>query len=106
MIKEITVEELKQKIDDKEDFQFIDVREKDEYDLCSIQGATLIPLSQFEERFEEILADKEVIIHCHHGGRSMRACEYLLSQGYAELTNVAGGIDQWALKIDPAIKRY
>ena len=106
MLKEITVEQLQQKRDNQESFQFIDVREKDEYDFAKIDGATLIPLSQFQERFQEIDPDQEVVIYCHHGGRSMRACEFLLSQGYTDLINVKGGIDQWSLKINPKVPRY
>lgn len=106
MLKEITVEQLHQKLQNKESFQFIDVREKDEYDFAKIEGATLIPLSQFQERFQEIDPDQEVVICCHHGGRSMRACEFLLSQGYTDLINVKGGIDQWSLKINPKVPRY
>ena len=107
MVKEITVQELKEKLDNKENFVFIDVRENDEYELCRIEGSTLIPLSEFEDRAEaELKLEDEIVIHCHHGGRSMRACQYLEDLGFEDTTNVVGGIEAWSLNIDSKITRY
>ena len=107
-IPEITVEELKAKLDKKEDFLFLDVREKFEYEIASISGAKLIPLAQLPGRLSEIeaLKDKEVVAHCHHGGRSRRALEFLKSKGFKNLKNVSGGIDHWSVKIDMSVARY
>lgn len=107
-IPEITVEELKVKLDKKEDFLFLDVREKFEYEIAAIPGAKLIPLAQLPGRLSEIeaLKDKEVVAHCHHGGRSRRALEFLKSKGFKNLKNVSGGIDHWSVKIDLSVARY
>lgn len=97
MIKEITPQELKAKIDSGEQYQFIDCREQAEWNECHIPGATLIPLSEFEEKYESILKDKNspVIIHCRSGKRSLNACMFLMSKGFTDLTNVEGGIMGW-----------
>ncbi len=106
-VKQITVEDLKSKLDDKEDFILVDCREPDEYEYCRIPGATLLPLAEFPKRFAEMLqTDQEICIHCHHGGRSQRAAEFLTSQGYTNVANIVGGIDAWSLRVDPKVPRY
>lgn len=97
MIHECTVSELKQKLDTKENIQFIDCREQAEWDEASIPGATLLPLSEFEAKYESVLTDKNasIYVHCRSGKRSMNACMFLLSKGYSNLTNVEGGIMSW-----------
>ncbi len=106
-IKQISVEELKQKMDSKESFRLIDVREEGEYQTAHIEGSILIPLSQFGQRATlELKPDEELIIHCHHGGRSQRACEYLAGQGFKNMANLSGGIDAWSIKVDPKVPRY
>lgn len=107
MPKEIKVEDLKKKMDAGESIVLVDCREPDEHGFCRIEGSVLIPLSEFEERAEnELKSDCEIYIHCHHGGRSMRACLYLESQGYENVANVVGGIDAWSLRVDPKVPRY
>lgn len=107
MLKQITVDELKKKLDDKEKIHLVDCREPDEHGFCHIEGAELIPLSQFREKvMQQLRPDEEIYIHCHHGGRSARACEFLMAQGYQNVTNVAGGIDAWSLRIDSKVPRY
>lgn len=107
MIKQITVEQLKEKMDRKESFILVDVREEDENRKCKIEGSVLIPLSKFQERFREALnPDQEIIVHCHFGGRSQKASEFLVSQGFQNVSNLAGGIDAWSVKIDPKVPRY
>lgn len=97
MIKEMDVKELKTKMDSGEQYQFIDCRENAEWNESHIPGATLVPLSEFEHKFDSILKDKNspVIIHCRSGKRSMNACMFLLSKGFTDLTNVEGGILAW-----------
>lgn len=105
---DISVEALKAKLDNKEDFVLIDVRENFEYEIANIEGARLIPLGEIEKRLEELLPfkNKEIVAHCHHGGRSRRALEFLKSKGFASLKNVEGGIDAWSLSIDSTVPRY
>ncbi len=97
MIKEIDVNELKSKIDSGEKFFFIDCREQNEWDEMHVAGSTLLPLSEFQEKYEEVLTDKNasVAILCRSGKRSMNACMFLLSKGYTDLNNVEGGILAW-----------
>lgn len=107
MIKQVSVTEVKTKLDAKNGAVLVDVREADEYGFCRIEGSKHIPLSEFAERApKELAKDAEILIHCHHGGRSQRACEFLEGQGYSDLSNVAGGIDHWSLEIDPKVPRY
>lgn len=107
-IPEITVQELQKKLKKKEDFLLLDVREPFEYQIGKIKGSTLIPLGQIEARVEELKAhqDREIVAYCHFGGRSRRALETLKRHGFTKILNVAGGIDDWSLKIDDKIARY
>lgn len=106
MYRETTVEELNELRKNNIDHILIDVRERDENALAKIDGALLIPLSEFEQRVNEIPDEGRVIIHCHHGGRSARACLFLMQQGYKNLENLKGGIDDWSQKIDSSVIRY
>jgi rhodanese-related sulfurtransferase len=103
----ITVEELKSKRDAGEKFRLIDVREPSEHNTARIEGAELKPLGQIMQWSQE-LSDKneEIILLCHHGMRSDRACQFLANQGFTDVNNLTGGIDEWSLKIDPSVPRY
>jgi rhodanese-related sulfurtransferase len=93
---DITIEELKERMDKGEKLNLIDVREEYEFDEFNI-GATLIPLGDLPDRLEEIEAwkDQEILIHCRSGARSGRAKEYLMSEGYSNVRNVLGGMLAW-----------
>jgi rhodanese-related sulfurtransferase len=93
---DITIEELKERMDKGENLNLIDVREEYEFDEFNI-GATLIPLGELPDRLEEIEAwkDQEILIHCRSGARSGRAKEYLTSEGYSNVRNVLGGMLAW-----------
>ena len=99
MISEIDVNELKNLLESekKENIYFIDCREQEEWNEGHIPGATLLPLSDFQNTFETVLKDKnkKVIIQCRSGKRSMNACMFLLSKGFQDLVNVEGGILAW-----------
>ena len=90
-IKEITAEELKQKIKLKEDFQLIDVREKTEYQIKNI-GGILIPLGNLANNFDKINADKEIIVHCAGGVRSKKAVRLLMEQGFKKVYSLKNGL--------------
>ena len=104
-INQISVEQLKAKLDAKQDFFLLDVREEFEKEICSI-GGVLIPLADLEDRKTEVPSGKEIVVHCRSGGRSSVACEQLLSWGYKNVANLSGGILAWADRIDKTIKKY
>lgn len=105
-MKSVTVHELKQMIDNKEDFQLIDVREPFENDICSL-GALLIPLAEIPNRINDISKDKKVVIHCRSGARSGNAIGFLeQNYGFDNLYNLSGGILAWANEIDPTMETY
>ena len=91
-----------------EDFVLLDVREMDEHHLVRIEGARLIPMSEIQRRAEELapLRDARIVVHCHHGGLSERVTHWLRSLGFAQVQNMAGGIDAWSLQIDSSLPRY
>jgi rhodanese-related sulfurtransferase len=94
-MKTITVQELKELMDQNADFQLIDVREPYEYDEANI-GGHLIPLGEIPVRFEEISKDKQVIMQCRSGARSANAAQFLEQNfGYTNLYNLEGGILAW-----------
>jgi adenylyltransferase/sulfurtransferase len=103
---ETDVNELKRKIDAKEDFFLLDVREPNEYQIGKIPGSTLIPLGEVPQRVNEIPRDKEIIVHCKMGGRSAKAATFLRQQGYTNVKNLKGGITDWSDKIDPKVPKY
>lgn len=104
---EVSVQEARQLLSaNPEGVVLIDVREPFEVATASIAGAEHIPMRQIPEHVGSLPKDKHLLIHCHHGGRSMRVTQYLRAQGYEAATNVAGGIDAWSLEIDPSVPRY
>ena len=91
-MKEVSVQELKQLIDEKKDFQLIDVREEYEFDEANIKGE-LIPMGEVMDNLEKISKDKQVVVHCRSGKRSATVISALESQhGYTNLYNLKGGI--------------
>ncbi len=104
-MKEITVKELKRKLDKQEDFQLIDVREEFEYEVSNLNGEN-IPLGGLLLEVGKIATDKPVIIHCRSGARSAAAVMQLEAQGFTQLYNLKGGIVAWAQEIDPNIPVY
>lgn len=105
-MKEITVKELKDKIDKREKFQLIDVRESFEYELSNIKGEH-IPLANIILEADKVSREIPVIIHCRSGARSAAAIMQLESQfGYTNLYNLKGGILAWSAEIDPSIVSY
>lgn len=102
---EVTVHDLKRALDEGS-AAVVDVREPWEAEIAKIKGARLIPLSVFAAEARELPPDKPILIHCHHGGRSMQATQWLRRNGYDKVANVAGGIDAWSQAIDPSVPRY
>ena len=88
--------------------RLIDCREEGEFAHSRIEGAELIPLSQFGEKSPTRLTDPDqaVVVYCHHGMRSLNATRYLRSKGFHRTWSLQGGIDAWSEQIDPAVPRY
>mgnify|MGYP001484264779 CR=1 FL=1 len=95
-------------LDDGTEFLFLDCREADEYATARIEGTVLLPMSELTERVAELTPHQSrlVVVHCHHGGRSLRVARWLRTQGFEEAVSLAGGIDLWSQTIDPQIPRY
>ena len=104
MIKEIRVKELKDRLDTK-DLVLIDVREEEEHDICNIETSVHIPMNKIPSHVDKLDKDTEYAIICHSGVRSHNVCFYLQNLGY-KVVNVNGGIHQWAIEIDSAMKIY
>src|SRR5277367_6350487 len=100
---EITPREVKELMSRGEEFLFVDVREKWEFETSRIEGSELIPLREVPGslgRFED--AD-QIVLYCHHGIRSLDAAAWLRSQGVESARSMAGGIDRWAAEVDPTV---
>jgi adenylyltransferase/sulfurtransferase len=104
-IPQITVKELKRRIDAGEDVQLIDVREPYEYQIAQI-GGKLIPQNDVPQRLAEIDRNREVVVHCRSGARSQKIAEFLKQAGYPRVVNLAGGILAWSEEIDPKVQKY
>ncbi len=84
----------------------IDVREPWEFEIARIDGAKLMPLGEIHEWAASLNRDLSYVLMCHHGVRSAWACQVLRSLGFTDVTNLDGGIDAWALFVDPEMRRY
>ena len=104
-IPQLTVKELKQRMDAGQEVYILDVREPWEYKIAQI-GGKLIPQNEVPQRLAEIDRDREVIVHCHHGVRSQRIAEFLQHSGFPRVVNLAGGIHAWSEEIDPKVPKY
>ncbi|XZE19435.1 rhodanese-like domain-containing protein [Pirellulaceae bacterium SH449] len=86
----------------------IDCREQSEWDMARIEGAVLIPMSSWPPSDEQLasMTGKSVVVHCHHGGRSLRVAHWFRNNGHPEALSMAGGIDEWSREIDPTVPTY
>jgi len=103
---EITAQELRQEWERNPDLLVIDVREPHEYEITHIDGAVLIPLGELPSRLNELDGHREIVTHCHHGARSLKALEILKAAGFSKVRSLRGGIDAWAVNVDPSLPRY
>jgi len=97
--------ELKKRLDNGEEVFLLDVRESVEYEIAHLK-AHLIPLNELVERVGELDAKKEIVVYCHHGIRSSMAAQFLLENGFKNVKNLTGGIDEWAEQVDLEMERY
>ncbi|GMQ99427.1 MAG: molybdopterin-synthase adenylyltransferase MoeB [Zetaproteobacteria bacterium] len=103
---DITPAQLKQMRDENSGLYVLDVREPHEIAICRIEGTWEIPLGQLPQRFAEVPKDQDVVVHCKLGGRSTQAMEFLKSQGYTNVKNLAGGIIRWIDDVDDSLNKY
>jgi sulfur-carrier protein adenylyltransferase/sulfurtransferase len=102
----ITASELRKKLDRKEKFVLVDVREPYEYDICNIPGSKLIPLGELPARLSELDSADDIVLHCKVGGRSAKALKILQEAGFRKLSNLRGGITAWSDEVDPSVPKY
>ena len=102
----ISVDELKQKLEEKHEMMILDVREPFEFDIASIEGSTLIPLDQLADRLGELASEQQIIAVCKSGVRSAHAVQLLQRSGFTKSFNLQGGVDAWADRIDPTMQKY
>jgi rhodanese-related sulfurtransferase len=107
-IRQLTVEDLRERLDQRLPTYLLDVREPWEHDLAHLPGDVLVPLHELEERAGEIEPEPGALLvcYCHHGVRSLHAAAYLQGLGRAEVCSLAGGIDAWSVQVDATVRRY
>jgi len=106
---ETSVEELAERLRSGDNIWILDVREPREFEICRIEGSTLIPLGDVAKRLAEIPQGEDapdVIVHCKMGGRSARAVKLLREQGFTRVSNLTGGILAWIDRVDPSQSKY
>ena len=104
-VPQVSVKQLKQRLDAGEQVQLLDVREAYEYQIANI-GGTLIPLNEVPQRLAELDREREVVVMCRSGARSQRVAEFLQQAGYAKVANLSGGILAWSAEIDATVPQY
>ena len=103
---EISAEQLKDEWHRNPELLVIDVRDPHEHAIAHIEGARLIPLSELPDRLGELDGHREIVTHCHHGARSLKALEILKAAGFPKVRSLRGGIDAWAVNVDRSLPRY
>ncbi len=103
---EIDVVSLKQRLDHGERPVLLDVRTPQEWAICRLDGAMLIPVQELASRVEQLDPDEEIVVYCHVGARSAMAASFLRQRGFSRVRNLSGGIDAWAAVVDPSVPRY
>lgn len=106
---EISVREVKQYLDEGKTLHLIDVREPNEFAICKIEGAALVPMRTVPGELADLQAKAgtaPLIVFCHHGVRSLNVVHWLREQGIENCASMSGGIDAWSATIDPSVPRY
>jgi rhodanese-related sulfurtransferase len=105
---EIDCTSVNQLIEDSNSILLLDCREPDEVEICQISNSHWTPMREIPIKVEQLrqYADQNVIVYCHHGGRSLQVASWLRQQGFEKAQSMSGGIDQWAVAVDPQVPRY
>jgi rhodanese-related sulfurtransferase len=105
---EIDCQSVKALRDRGEPVVVVDCRTQGEWDVVHLDDAKFMPMHELADRVGELEPhrDQRVVVHCHHGGRSLRVVHWLRQQGFLQAQNMTGGIDAWAVEIDPTLPRY
>jgi len=105
---EIDCHALNRQLDAGEDLLLLDCREPHEHEIVHLKQARLLPMSELGGRLAELEPHRgqQIVVHCHHGGRSLRVAQWLREQGFPQAQSLAGGIDEWAVAIDTSLPRY
>jgi molybdopterin/thiamine biosynthesis adenylyltransferase/rhodanese-related sulfurtransferase len=103
---ELSVTDLKEELAKGAKIVLLDVREPWEYELCRIEGSVLVPMGQLPERLEELDKSATIVTICHKGGRSLQVARFLEASGFANARSLKGGVDSWAVNVDPGMTRY
>ena len=106
MIDEILSRDLKARLDKGGQPVLLDVREPEEVAIVRLPGSIHIPMGEVPGRLHELDPDKEIIVYCHHGVRSLRVAQFLAQRDFSHVVNLTGGIDAWALEVEPEMRRY
>jgi len=105
-MQEMTAKDLKARLDSGRPPILLDVRQDWETKLCRLGNSIHIPIEEIELRTEELDPGSEIVVYCHQGVRSAAVADYLRSLGFANVKNLAGGLDSWARTVDPSMRRY
>ncbi len=105
---EITPQEFQDCLAASEDVILLDCRTVPERELARIEPSIHVPMTDIKSALQDLLehADKTVVVHCHHGVRSLQVTNFLRNEGFEKAVSLAGGIDRWSLEIDTSIPRY
>lgn len=103
---EITPKDLNKWLKGKDDVAVLDVREGWELQVCALPDAVHIPLGELPARVAELPRSGKLVVLCHHGGRSLRATQWLRANGISHAINLSGGIHAWASDVDPDMATY
>jgi len=106
MVQQMSVDELKKKMDEGKKPYLLDIREPFERDIAALKDDKHIPMREIPQRLAELDKSQEIVVYCRSGSRSLQVCNYLVTQGFSNVHNLKGGVLAWADFIDPSMQKY
>ncbi len=103
---DITVQDYKEMRERGVDHVLLDIRGRDEREICHLDDDLHISMSEISMRYQELDPQKLIVVYCHHGIRSNQVAQFLDSEGFKSVKNLRGGVEAWAQEIDPNMPRY